>query len=159
MTAGTADNKRKRITRSSSRLAAKEEAKKQQLGANKTIAKAPPKKKQKKKPKSDIKPKPTSSSSSSSATTNTEISTNEKVTKSTYPIVGAHGFQPDCIPTDDRDHNALYDSDTHFKFISWNVNGIAACIEKSDTLIQLITTEKPDVLCIQETKKIQSVLS
>lgn len=37
------------------------------------------------------------------------------------------------------------------KLISWNVNGIRACIRKN-CLDPVIEKEKPDVLCIQETK-------
>src|SRR3989344_8246964 len=37
------------------------------------------------------------------------------------------------------------------KLISWNVNGIRACIRKN-CLDPLIEKEKPDVLCLQETK-------
>jgi exodeoxyribonuclease-3 len=39
------------------------------------------------------------------------------------------------------------------KFISFNVNGIKSCFSKEDRpLYNLIENEKPDVLCIQETK-------
>lgn len=37
------------------------------------------------------------------------------------------------------------------KLISWNVNGIRACISKN-CLNPIIEKEKPDILCIQETK-------
>ncbi len=37
------------------------------------------------------------------------------------------------------------------KLISWNVNGIRACIRKN-CLDPIVEKEKPDVLCIQETK-------
>ena len=36
------------------------------------------------------------------------------------------------------------------KYISWNVNGIIACIKKG--FIDFINHEKPDIICIQETK-------
>lgn len=36
------------------------------------------------------------------------------------------------------------------KIISWNVNGIRACYKKG--LIDFVSTEKPDIFCIQETK-------
>jgi len=36
------------------------------------------------------------------------------------------------------------------KYISWNVNGIRACIKKG--FIDFINHEKPDIICIQETK-------
>jgi len=36
------------------------------------------------------------------------------------------------------------------KYISWNVNGIRACIKKG--FLEFIKTENPDVICIQETK-------
>ena len=36
------------------------------------------------------------------------------------------------------------------KYISWNVNGIRACIKKG--FLDFITNENPDVICIQETK-------
>lgn len=36
------------------------------------------------------------------------------------------------------------------KIVSWNVNGIRACYKKN--LMQFIETEKPDILCLQETK-------
>ncbi len=37
------------------------------------------------------------------------------------------------------------------KIVSWNVNGIRACI-KRDSINPLIEKEKPDILCVQETK-------
>src|SRR6202167_4269220 len=37
------------------------------------------------------------------------------------------------------------------KFISWNVNGIRA-VHKKGTLATLIEKQKPDYLCLQETK-------
>ncbi|MEM8710185.1 MAG: exodeoxyribonuclease III [Planctomycetota bacterium] len=37
------------------------------------------------------------------------------------------------------------------KLISWNVNGLRAVLKKPD-LLQLIESEQPDVLCLQETK-------
>lgn len=37
------------------------------------------------------------------------------------------------------------------KIISWNVNGIRAALKKPD-LVQLLETETPDILCLQETK-------
>ena len=37
------------------------------------------------------------------------------------------------------------------KIISWNVNGVRAALKKPD-LVQLIESEAPDVLCLQETK-------
>ena len=36
------------------------------------------------------------------------------------------------------------------KYISWNVNGIRACIKKG--FLEFIKTENPDIICIQETK-------
>ncbi len=36
------------------------------------------------------------------------------------------------------------------KIISWNVNGIRACYKKN--LLDFVTSEKPDIFCIQETK-------
>ena len=36
------------------------------------------------------------------------------------------------------------------KIISWNVNGIRAVMKKG--FIDFINNEKPDILCIQETK-------
>jgi exodeoxyribonuclease-3 len=36
------------------------------------------------------------------------------------------------------------------KIVSWNVNGIRACYKKN--LMQFIENEKPDLLCLQETK-------
>lgn len=36
------------------------------------------------------------------------------------------------------------------KIVSWNVNGIRACYQKN--LAQFIISEKPDILCLQETK-------
>jgi exodeoxyribonuclease III len=36
------------------------------------------------------------------------------------------------------------------KIISWNVNGIRACAKKG--FLQWLATEKPDILCVQETK-------
>ncbi|HEY1078943.1 MAG TPA: exodeoxyribonuclease III [Bdellovibrio sp.] len=36
------------------------------------------------------------------------------------------------------------------KIISWNVNGIRACYKKN--LMDFVRTEKPDILCLQETK-------
>ena len=36
------------------------------------------------------------------------------------------------------------------KIISWNVNGIRAVLKKN--FIEFVSTEKPDILCIQETK-------
>jgi exodeoxyribonuclease-3 len=39
------------------------------------------------------------------------------------------------------------------KIISWNVNGLKALVSsKLDTLAKLIATQKPDILCLQETK-------
>ena len=37
------------------------------------------------------------------------------------------------------------------KILSWNVNGIRA-LERKDALIPMIEEEKPDVICLQETK-------
>ena len=37
------------------------------------------------------------------------------------------------------------------KFISWNVNGLRAVMSKG-SLVQLLESEKPDALCLQETK-------
>lgn len=37
------------------------------------------------------------------------------------------------------------------KFISWNVNGLRAVMSKG-SLVQLLASEKPDALCLQETK-------
>ncbi len=42
------------------------------------------------------------------------------------------------------------------KLISWNVNGIRACIKKG--MIEWIEAEDPDVLCLQEIKADQSVM-
>lgn len=40
-----------------------------------------------------------------------------------------------------------------FKLISWNVNGFASLAKKSvETLRALVDKEKPDLLCLQETK-------
>jgi exonuclease III len=40
-----------------------------------------------------------------------------------------------------------------FKVISWNVNGFASLAKKSvETLRSLVDKEKPDLLCLQETK-------
>ena len=39
------------------------------------------------------------------------------------------------------------------KYISWNVNGIRACIKKG--FIDFINNENPDLICIQETKAYQ----
>ena len=36
------------------------------------------------------------------------------------------------------------------KIVSWNVNGIRACYKKG--LLDFISSEKPDILCLQETK-------
>ena len=40
------------------------------------------------------------------------------------------------------------------KYISWNVNGIRACIKKG--FLDFIQDEDPDIICIQETKAYQS---
>lgn len=40
------------------------------------------------------------------------------------------------------------------KLISWNVNGIRA-VHKKNLLVPLIEQEKPDVICLQETKALQ----
>ena len=37
------------------------------------------------------------------------------------------------------------------KFISWNVNGLRACVGK-DTFYEFVRKENPDALCLQETK-------
>lgn len=36
------------------------------------------------------------------------------------------------------------------KIVSWNVNGIRACYKKN--LTEFVQQEKPDILCLQETK-------
>ena len=36
------------------------------------------------------------------------------------------------------------------KLISWNVNGVRACLKKG--LGDFVAAEQPDVLCLQETK-------
>ena len=36
------------------------------------------------------------------------------------------------------------------KFLSWNVNGIRACLGKG--FIESVLAENPDFICIQETK-------
>ena len=38
----------------------------------------------------------------------------------------------------------------HMKLISWNVNGLRAVLRKN--FLEFIEAEKPDVLCLQETK-------
>ena len=40
------------------------------------------------------------------------------------------------------------------KYISWNVNGIRACIKKG--FLDFIQDEDPDIICIQETKAYES---
>ncbi len=40
------------------------------------------------------------------------------------------------------------------KYISWNVNGIRACIKKG--FLEFIEKENPDIICIQETKAYES---
>ena len=37
------------------------------------------------------------------------------------------------------------------KFISWNVNGLRACVGKG-TFYEFLQKEDPDALCLQETK-------
>ena len=37
------------------------------------------------------------------------------------------------------------------KIISWNVNGLRACVAKN-TFYPFVEEEKPDILCLQETK-------
>ena len=45
------------------------------------------------------------------------------------------------------------DSDSSFKIISWNVNGLRALMRKYPTaLSELAEIEKPDAICLQETK-------
>ncbi len=39
------------------------------------------------------------------------------------------------------------------KFISWNVNGLRACLKKG--FLDFYRQEKPDFLCLQETKMSQ----
>ena len=39
---------------------------------------------------------------------------------------------------------------TNMKLISFNVNGIRACVKKG--FLDFVKNEKPDILCIQETK-------
>jgi exodeoxyribonuclease III len=36
------------------------------------------------------------------------------------------------------------------KFISWNVNGLRACVKKG--FLDFVEAEQPDFLCVQETK-------
>eukprot|EP00817_Percolomonadidae_sp_ATCC50343_P000895 CAMPEP_0117431384 /NCGR_PEP_ID=MMETSP0758-20121206/10904_1 /TAXON_ID=63605 /ORGANISM="Percolomonas cosmopolitus, Strain AE-1 (ATCC 50343)" /LENGTH=297 /DNA_ID=CAMNT_0005220311 /DNA_START=128 /DNA_END=1017 /DNA_ORIENTATION=+ len=48
--------------------------------------------------------------------------------------------------------NHSFDPKTQYKFISWNVNGINACLKRGDHLKDLLAEEKPDVICLQETK-------
>ena len=38
----------------------------------------------------------------------------------------------------------------NYKIISWNVNGIRACIKKG--FLDFINKENPDIICLQETK-------
>ena len=45
-----------------------------------------------------------------------------------------------------------FDPKSMVKLITWNVNGIRAVLRKSNDLQTLIAKEKPDVLCLQETK-------
>jgi len=42
------------------------------------------------------------------------------------------------------------------KLISWNVNGIRACVKKG--FLEYLKTESPDILCLQETKALPSDL-
>ena len=43
------------------------------------------------------------------------------------------------------------DGKTGVKLISWNVNGIRACVRK-EAFQQFLEQEEPDILCVQETK-------
>ncbi|KAG2374318.1 hypothetical protein C9374_010888 [Naegleria lovaniensis] len=45
-----------------------------------------------------------------------------------------------------------YDPDTHYKFISFNVNGISALMKKENYIKLLGDSEKPYCICLQETK-------
>ena len=36
------------------------------------------------------------------------------------------------------------------KLISWNVNGLRACVDKG--FLDFLKAEEPDILCVQETK-------
>ena len=46
--------------------------------------------------------------------------------------------------------SAGLDYPAHVKLISWNVNGLRAVLKKN--FLEFLETEKPDVLCLQETK-------
>ena len=43
------------------------------------------------------------------------------------------------------------------RILSWNVNGIRAAYKKG--IVDWLTTEKPDILCVQETKAMKEQLS
>jgi len=61
-----------------------------------------------------------------------------------------HVFERDVIP---RREMVAQDGYEFFKVLSWNVNGLRALVKnKKDILEKLIKEEKPDVLCLQETK-------
>lgn len=49
-----------------------------------------------------------------------------------------------------------YDPSTHYKFISFNVNGINALMKKENTVKLLGDSEKPYCICLQETKVSES---
>lgn len=38
------------------------------------------------------------------------------------------------------------------KIVSWNVNGLKSIINKNDSFVNLVNKEKPDILCLQETR-------
>jgi len=64
--------------------------------------------------------------------------TEADILKDTFPFVRL---------TTDKD----FTSSTHYKIISWNVNGLASLM-KTDHLHKLVESEQPDILCLQETK-------
>lgn len=41
---------------------------------------------------------------------------------------------------------------TTARFVSWNVNGLRAVLKRPEPLVELVRTERPHVLCLQETK-------
>lgn len=61
-------------------------------------------------------------------------------------------------PADTREHK--FDSAKQWKFVSWNVNGIRAVLNKDKgvSFSNLFQSEKPDVLCVQELKISQAKL-
>ncbi|KAL9645531.1 hypothetical protein ABK040_000595 [Willaertia magna] len=48
--------------------------------------------------------------------------------------------------------NHSFDLKSQYKFISWNVNGFNALLKKESYLEDLIKSEKPTCICLQETK-------